>query len=845
MQSDDPFAMLGAQTQLLDTLVQKLFERALASVAGKAPPLAVVAVGGYGRGEQFPHSDIDLLFLYAEEGPGIAQIVEHVLYGLWDMGLKVGQSLRNVEEAIILSLADITVRTNLLDRRLIVGNAQTYAEFSQRFQEEVIEGQVEAFIEAKLAERDARHQRFGDSRYMLEPNIKEGKGGLRDLQLLWWLARYAYPIQEVKDLVELGLLSAEEYALFDQARQFLWRVRIHLHYLTGRAEDRLTFDRQYPLAELMGFAHPSMNRAIERFMRRYFVAVRTVGSVTRVFCALLEDENKRKPHKSMAWLWHMPWMLGHFRLSGERLHVRSDEAFAENPVLMIEMFRIAQVHGIDIHPRALQLMGRNLPRIDDEVRGDSKACTLFMEILLGDQPEKTLSRMSEAGVLGKFIPDFGRIVGQTQFNMYHAYTVDEHTLVAMGILHAVDKGKVREELPLASDIIHRLQMRRVVYLALFCHDIAKGRNGDHSELGEKVARKLATRFGFSADEVDMCAWLVLYHLLFSNTAFKRDIADPKTIQDFVSIVRTPERLKQLLVLTVADIRAVGPAVWNAWKGALLRDLYYRAEQAMGAGQVELKHHQAGQFKKDLQERLLGWTAQDVEAYLEQGNSNFWANFDLARHAVIARMLREAEHLSLTLLMDTRHHYEHSVTEIIICTSDQPRLFSKITGAIALSGANIISAKIFTLKNGMVVDVFQIQDVMGQVFDRPDRLAKMSVYLEQALCDEMDIKDMFAQHAPQYINPSRHAVPVSAQVIIDNDASNVCSVIELTATDRTGFLYDVTTTLAELGLSIATAHISTYGTQVADVFYVKDMFGMKLTHAAKLRQVKAVLLATIE
>ena len=843
MKTDDPAAMLAAHTQLIDSLLTGLYESANYNLK-HTTNIALLAVGGYGRGELFPHSDLDIVFLYKQHDPTMALLVEFILYILWDMGLKVGQSHRNLDDAMALSLSDITIRTNLLDARFITGSKSLFDQFQSRFQQEVVDGHALEFVEAKLAERDVRHVRFGDSRYMLEPNVKEGKGGLRDLQMLWWLARYVYPIQEVKDLVGLGLLTPEEYTLFEQARQFLWRVRIYLHYLVDRPEDRLTFDRQHALAVSMGFNHPSMNRSIERFMRRYFVAVRTVGSMTRIFCALLEEEKKRKPRKSLAWLWHTPWKLGVFRLDGERLNVRSLYAFENSPLLMIEMFRVAQIHGLDIHPRALQLMGRSLYAINDGLRQNSRANTTFMEILLGDQPQIALSRMSEAGVLGRFIPDFGRIVGQTQFNMYHVYTVDEHTLVAIGILHSIEKGLVKDELPLASDIIHRVQMKRVLYLSLFCHDIAKGRGGDHSELGEKIVGKLAARFGFSADEINTCAWLVRYHLLFSNTAFKRDIDDPKTVQDFVALVRTPERLKLLLVLTAADIRAVGPAVWNAWKGALLRDLYTRAEQCMGTGQVQLKKHQAGQFKQDLRERLVGWNECDVDTYLEQGNPSFWANFDLARHAVIARMMREAETMKLPLLVDTQHHYEHSISEIIVCTYDQNRLFSKISGAMSLAGANIIGAKIFTLKNGMVVDVFQIQDAVGQVFDRPDRLAKMSVYMEQALSDELDITQMFADRTPIYANPSHSAVASAGQVIIENDASNVCSVIELTGTDRTGFLYEITHAIAALGLSIVTAHISTYGTQIADVFYVKDIFGMKITHDTKLRQVKDALLATI-
>jgi [protein-PII] uridylyltransferase len=839
MADSDAAKLVATTTDTIDTLLAALYDLAL---HGKSSPLALIAIGGYGRAELFPYSDLDLLFLYDEaEAKHAAEIAEWLLYILWDLGLKVGQAHRSLDEAISLARDDFTIRTTLLDARFIAGQKTIFDTFETRFASEIIAGTQLQFVDAKLTERDARHMRFGDSRYMLEPNVKEGKGGLRDLHTLWWMARYIYPINRIEDLVGMQLLTPEEYRTFDQARQFLWRVRSYLHYQTERAEDRLTFDRQHALAVAMGFAHPSMNRAIERFMRRYFVAVRTVGSTTRIFCSLLEEANNRQPRKSLAWLWHTPWKLGSFKLDGERLNVRSDNAFEQNPVLMIEMFRTSQLHGLDIHPRALQLMARSL-KLLVTIQHDARANALFMEILLASQgPEIILRRMSEAGVLGRFIPDFGRVVGQTQFNMYHVYTVDEHTLVALGIVHSVEQGEILRELPLASDIIHRVQMRRVLYLALFCHDIAKGRGGDHSELGEKIAAKLATRFGFSPDEIDTTAWLVRYHLLFSNTAFKRDIDDPKTVQDFVRLVQSHERLKLLLILTAADIRAVGPAVWNAWKGGLLRDLYKRAEQCMGTGEVFLKQHQTGQFRTDLAKLLHGWNDADLDAYLEQGNPSFWANFDLPRHAIIARMMKQARSMALPLLVDTQHDYERSNTEIILCTYDQPNLFSKLAGAMALAGANIINAKIFTLKNGMVVDVFQVQDATGQVLDRPDRLAKMSVYIEQALSGELNLAEAFAKRPPEYLNASRNAVVLPGQVFIDNDASNIHSVIELTGRDRNGFLYAVTKTIGELGLSIATAHISTYGTQVADVFYVKDIFGMKITHDTKLKQVRDALL----
>lgn len=843
LQDDDPYAMLAAHTKAIDELLEKFYTQANGD---KKPAIALVAVGGYGRGELFPYSDIDLLLLYDGKAAGeAAKIAEFILYLLWDLGLKVGQAHHSLDEAIGAAKADMTIRTSMLDSRWIAGDKILYDKFRTRFAKEILRDSVTVFIEAKLAERAQRHKKFGGSRYMLEPNVKEGKGGLRDLNTLWWLATYAYPVKSLHDLVEMGHLTQEEYDLAEEARRFLYRARIHLHYIAGRAEEQLTFDRQHELSKAMGFAHPSANYGIARFMRRYFVAVRTVGNVTRIFCALLEEEKKRAPHNAFTWFWYNPWLLGGFRLDGQRLTVRHANMFAQYPITMLDLFRVAQEHDLDIHPRALQLIARSLPRIDAKLQNDPRANEIFLNILLSDKgPEVALRRMSEAGVLGKFIPDFGRVIGMTQFNRYHIYTVDEHTLVALGILHAIEKGTIKDEVPLASDVIHRVRMKRVLYVALLCHDIAKGRGGDHSIMGEKIVMRLAARLGFSADEIATAGWLVRNHLLFSNTVFKRDVNDPKTISDFVAEVQNSERLKLLVVLTVADMRAVAPGVWNHWKGALMRDLYKRADEAMGTGQVELKKHQTAQFKQDLQKQLSGWSEREVDHYIEQGNPTIWTACDIPHHAIIARMLKQAEIMPLPLLIDTQHHYEHSMTEITLLTADQHGLFSKIAGAVSLAGANIISAKIFTLKNGIAVEIFQVQDITGDVFDRTDRLAKMSVYIEQVLSGELDLAEAYSKRRREYRGKPQGIEPIAGQVFVDNEASNVHTVIEITGQDRIGFLYHVTRAMADLGLSIATSHISTYGVQVADVFYVKDLFGMKITHEAKLKMIRDTLLDAV-
>ncbi len=551
----------------------------------KGERLALVAVGGYGRGELAPYSDIDLLFLYPwKETPHTEQVVEYMLYALWDLGLKVGQAARSVEETIVRAKAELTIRTAVLEARYVWGDQPLALELKRRFENEVIKGSATEFVEAKLDERDKRHARLGESRYLVEPNVKESKGGLRDLHTLFWIAKYIYRVDRVEELVTKGVLNADEAQRFARAQNFLWTVRCHLHFVTGRAEDRLTFDLQSEVGRRMGYTDHAGTRGVERFMKHYFLVAKDVGDLTRIFCALLESEQQRQPILSWRrWAGRMRHVEG-FLVDGGRLNVTSEHAFRDDPINFLRLFHAAQEHGLDIHPHALRLITQSLKLIDAGLRDNPEANRLFMEILTSRKdPATALRRMNEAGVFGRFVPDFGRVVAQMQYDMYHVYTVDEHTIFAIGILHEIESGALKEELPLATSLMATIDSRRALYLAVLLHDIAKGRGGDHSILGEKVAEKLGPRLGLTAEETETVAWLVRWHLLLSSTAFKLDIDDPETIRGLAQQVQSPERLNLLLILTVADIRAVGPKVWNGWKATLLQEAYERALEMMSGG----------------------------------------------------------------------------------------------------------------------------------------------------------------------------------------------------------------------------------------------------------------------
>jgi len=842
-------ACAAATAYLMDQVIRVLFDVAETTLFPVANPtegerLALVAIGGYGRGELAPFSDIDLLFLLPyKRTPRAEQIVESILYVLWDLGLKVGHAVRSVEECIRQAKADMTIRTSLMEARYIWGEQKLHQDLRRRFQKEIVTGTAQEFVEAKLDEMQKRHQKLGDSRYVVEPNIKDGKGGLRDLHTLFWIAKYVYRVDGVEELVLKGVITEAEARTFAKAHHFLWTLRFHLHLVAKRPEERLIFDVQREIGGRMGYRDHAGTRGVERFMKHYYLVAKDVGDLTRILCAAIESQNQRPPRFRLPTFSLRRRNLDGFVLEGERLAVTSDDVFAKEPVALLRLFHVAQTHDLDIHPRTLQLATRHLDRIDSKLRANPEANRLFLETLAAPRDsERILRRMNEVGVFGRFVPDFGRVVAQMQFDMYHVYTVDEHTLFALGILHRIEDGKLTQDHPLSAEVIHKVQSRRALYVALLLHDIAKGRGGDHSELGAEIARKFGPRVGLSPEETESVAWLVLHHLAMSNTAFKRDINDPKTISDFAALVQSPERLRLLLCLTVADIRAVGPNIWNNWKAALLRELYWRTEEVLtGASPGAGKADRVRAAQAALRDELKDWTDEAFAQHIEKGYPDYWLGLDTQAHARHARLVNRAEKEGAPLAVDTQVDPKRSVTEITIYTADHPGLFSRIAGAIAVSGANIVDARIYTLANGMALDTFGIQDGEGKAVERPDRLARLAVLIEQSLNGKLKTLEELARRT----RPTRtRALALPPRVLIDNKASATHTLIEINGRDRPGLLFQVTRALTQLNLQISTAKISTYGERVVDVFYVKDVFGLKVEQEHRLVDIRARLIEAL-
>jgi [protein-PII] uridylyltransferase len=837
---------------LVDQIVRAAHDFIVTAVFPLANPtqgerLALVAVGGYGRGELAPYSDIDLLFLQPHKAtPHTGQVVEYLLYLLWDLGLKVGHATRSVADCINHAKQDVTIRTALLEARYLAGEQVLFLDLKKRFESDVIKGSGAQFLEAKLKERDERHARLGDSRYLVEPNVKEGKGGLRDLHTLFWIAKYLYRVDDVATLVERQVLSTDEARRFARAQDFLLTVRCHLHFLAGRADDRLTFDRQRDIAKLMGYADRAGGIGVERFMKHYFLVAKDVGDLTRIFCALLESQQQKPARFSWRhWGGTRRRALEGFAVDHDRLDVASDDAFRDDPVNLLRLFQVAQEHELDIHPRALRLITQSLRLVDAKLRADPEANRLFLAMLTSRKdPETTLRRLNEAGVFGRFIPDFGRVVAQMQYDMYHTYTVDEHSLMAIGILNRIESGALKQELPLATEIVPTIDSRRVLYLATLLHDIAKGRGGDHSILGAEIAEKLSPRLGFTADETEATAWLVRWHLLMSNTAQKLDLDDEETIRGFVAQVQSPERLKLLLILTVADIRAVGPKIWNGWKAALLRKLFTLALELMadGVAAPDGRAARAAAAQAAAREQLKDFSDAEFDAFKAKTYPYYWQAFDAATQARQARLMREADRDGAPLTVKTRVDTARAVTEVIVYTADHPGLFSRLAGALALAGANVVDAKILTMSDGMALDTFFIQDQEGHAFARPDKLARLSVMFMHVLHGKL--KPHIELAAPVGIPSRTRVFTVPPRVLFDNTASATHTVIEVNGRDRPGLLHDVTRAMTALNLQIARAKISTFGEKVVDVFYVKDLYGHKISEERRLKGVREGLLKAL-
>ena len=828
-------ALVTAQSHLTDVLVTTALMVARQHLhplpnPTEAERISVLAVGGFGRAEMAPHSDVDLLFLTPWKiTPWAESVIESMLYMLWDLKLKVGHASRTIADCLRLGRDDITIRTALLEHRFIAGHAKLANELGDRLWSDLFRNTGPEFIEAKLAERAERHKRQGGQRYVLEPNVKEAKGGLRDLQTLYWIGKYLHRVASSAGLVGAGLLAREEYDMFDRAESFLWAARCHLHYITGRCTDQLTFDLQVEVADRMGYRDAAGRRAVEFFMQDYFRHATRVGELTRIFLTELEARHA-KPEARLLGFFTRKKVKAPFKLVQGRLDVLEPAAFFADPLNLLRIFEEALRSGYLLHPNIMRMVAANLHLIDDDLRDNPEAVRIFLDLLLKHgNPERGLRRMNELGVLSAFIPEFENIVAMMQFNVYHHYTVDEHIIQTISVLAQIERGELIEELPVASGILKAGVNRRVIFVALLLHDIGKGRPEDHSIIGAQIARRICPRLGLTAEECETVEWLVRYHLLMSDMAQKRDIGDPRTVRDFAKAVKTRKRLDLLTVLTVCDIRGVGPTTWNNWKAMLLRQLHGQTADALESGLENVnREKREDEAKAALRARLSDWDAKDLRHEAARHYAPYWQGLSTDTQEVFARLSRGLGDDQIRI--DLHPEPSRDATRACFALADHPGIFSRLAGALALVGANVVDARTYTSKDGYATAVFWVQDAEGAPYDLA-RLPRLRGMIDKTLKGEVVARDALKDR--DKVKKREREFRFPTHITFDNEGSEINTIIEVDTRDRPGLLYDLTRTLAANNIYISSAVIATYGAQVVDAFYVKDMFGLKLH--AKHRQ----------
>jgi [protein-PII] uridylyltransferase len=818
----------------------------------RAPGLALCALGGFGSGELGPQSDIDLLFLTADDAPeGAEAVVERMLYVLWDSGLNIGGgAIRTVSEAVALAESDVSERTALLDLRTISGDERLEGELKARFAAQLSGDRAAEFVMAKLAERDARVDKQGDSRYAVEPHVKDGKGAMRDLQTVRWLAHVLYGNDALERWVAGGLLTVSDVEAYLKAADFYWTVRFHLHALNKRKDDRLSFDVQPEIAALMGYEDTDDALGVEAFMRDYFRRAIDVGMLTRLVCAKLEADELKDPPAGIGRF--LPadgkqeadeaLTAAGFVIRSGRLDFADASKIEDDPVLMLRLFEMAAARHLDLHPHAVAEVSHSLRLVDEPFRADARAARSFFAILLdADDPRMTLRAMTEAGLLGAYIPEFGDIVARTQFNMYHRYTVDEHTLNALGLLREIERGRLETDHPLATRLSGLISHRRALHVAVLLHDTGKGA-GDQCIEGAERARIACPRLGLDEAETELVAWLIASHLEMSDTAQRRDLSDPRTVLDFAAKMGSLERLRLLTILTVVDIRAVGPGVWNGWKAQLLRDLYEAAAAVLtGEGsdtEAEARKRLAERAARAREAFIREMTRVDPDfarRWADELDDSYWLAFTEADRQRHAAFVRAAEARGQTSAAGVRIDKRRAAAEVMVLTPDRDGLFADIAGALAMAGANVVGAQVATTAGGAAFDVFYVVEPGGRPFGTsdPGALDRLKASVEQAAREGLGESDCIPQRR---VRRREAAFAVAPYVTLDDKAADNALVIEASGRDRPGLLHDLARALADLGLSLQAARIDGYGERAVDVFYVTEG-GAKIDDPARQAEIR--------
>jgi [protein-PII] uridylyltransferase len=785
---------------------------------------ALVAVGGYGRGELHPYSDVDVLILLAQEPEPDDDGISRFFTALWDVGLDIGHSVRTVEDCRRQAEDDITVATTLMEARLLDGPAELFSQMEATVSPAEV-WPSDRFFAAKRKEQTARHHRYDDTAYKLEPNVKGSPGGLRDLQMIGWVAKRHFGVKTLDELVDHEYLTTAQLAKLKSSQEFLWRVRFGLHVLTGRREDRLLFDHQAKLAEMLGYEDASYTLAVEQLMQRYYRTVMELSRLNEILLQQFEEAILMDPDAE-------PEEINpRFQVRNGYLQTNSDEVFARDPSALLELFLLLQQHddirGVSAY--TVRLIRRNLHLIDEEFRQNPRNHRLFLAILRAPAGvTHELRRMNLYGVLGLYIPSFGRIVGRMQYDLFHAYTVDQHTLFVVNNLRRFALSRFDHEYPHCSGLMQAFDKPEIIYLAGLFHDIAKGRGGDHSELGAVDAEAFCLEHGLSQYDSRTVAWLVRHHLVLSMTAQKKDISDPDVINEFAALVSDQTHLDYLYVLTVADVNGTNPKLWNSWKATLFRDLYEQTSRALRLGLEN-------PIDRDL---LIGETQEDARRLLNalpSGSPDIdrvWALFTedyFLRHrpAEIAwhtEVLAENDSDAAYGLVDVRRQQEGDGIEAMIYSPRGQHTFAPATALLAERGMTIMDVRIVPLANDFRLDTYIFMELDHRTEIDEARLAKIQRALNTVLTSGDDAAAVVTRPAPRQVR----MFATKTRVSFDHDSTNDRTILELVSADRPGLLSAVGEEFIRFDVDIETAKVLTIGERAEDVFYVVGADGKPLT-----------------
>ena len=832
-----PQDVVRTRAELYDGLVRRLFDAASAEYTsnyGTADSrLTLCAVGGYGRGELSPASDLDLLFLYPyESGVYVETVSERVLYRLWDLSLEVGSSVRSIGACIRLARSDLSAYTALLDHRYLCGDRDLYDEFETLLFRAVVQQGVHAFFEMRKQEDARRRERYTDTIYLLEPNLKQGEGGLRDLHQAMWAARVRFRVKGVDELLRVGAISERDAAALNDAHAFLLRVREHLHRIARRKLDRLTFDVQEQVAHALGYEDTPGALAVEQFMQRYYQAARNIRRLAaRILERCAMGTRRRVPPRSHP-------AGSHFRIFEGALSVQREGLFDARPVAMLELHAEAMARELPLLPYAKDLITEHAPRVDDALRADAHAAEVFLEILTNPaDPCGTLREMHDLGLLGAYLPEFGRLTGKHQHTLYHVYTVDVHTLAALERLKALHRGDLAEEEPHLTAAMRLIERPRTLYLGLLFHDIGKGTGRDHSTAGAEIAAGACRRMGLTPDEIEEVQFLVQNHLYLVKIATRRDLHDDSMVADVCRHIEDVERLCKLYVLTYCDSVTTGPNVWNEWKSTLSRELFDRAYAYLrGEDTRDATLAEEAAIRRGAARQALGAGDESLGAYLDTLPDRYFLAFPpdaIARHRSVAA---ELESSGRAFAFERFHVPGGGYTEVILSCADRPGLLALLTGAMAAERIDILAARIFTRTTGQALDVFYVRP--SDAHSEPDAPVwrRLEANLAALLGGTTTVEALMTKTEGSRL--LQKPVPsVLTRVELDNTTSKSFSIVDVLTQDRTGVLYLITRTLFELGLTIELSKIATEANRVIDAFYVREVGGGKVERPERLEEIK--------